>query len=177
MLEYATVECDWGVAGFVCSGQGLCGLLLPESGVTAVRRWVQHTWPDARFNPRLAPSLQLAIRAYFAGRHVAFSIRVDLDAMSPFQRAVLQACRRIPYGQRVTYGELARRVGRPRAARAVGGVMARNPIPLVIPCHRVIAGDGSLGGFSARRGVAVKKRMLAMEDAGSCVPAGRRTER
>jgi methylated-DNA-[protein]-cysteine S-methyltransferase len=163
MLTYATIKTDWGFAAIVCSERGLCGAFLPAPTEAAARRRVQRDWPNAVFDASLAASLQQQIRDYFAGEPVAFDYPIDLGRMTPFRRAVLGACRRIPYGRTVTYGELAWAVGRPRGARAVGGAMARNPVPLVVPCHRVIAGDGSLCGFSAPSGVSLKRRMLELE--------------
>lgn len=90
-------------------------------------------------------------------------VPVALDDHTEFQRRVLQRCRRIRFGHTLTYGALAAAVGRPGAARAVGQVMARNPIPLVIPCHRVVGSHGTLGGFSAPDGVRMKQRLLALE--------------
>jgi len=89
-------------------------------------------------------------------------ISIDLSGRTLFQRKVLQACRAIPWGSTRTYGELAEEAGYPGAARAVGSVMSNNRIPLIIPCHRVLAASG-LGGFSAPRGVSLKKRLLALE--------------
>jgi methylated-DNA-[protein]-cysteine S-methyltransferase len=90
-------------------------------------------------------------------------IPVDLDGAGPFARQVYEAARRIPPGQTTTYGELAKAVGRPGAARAVGHALARNPIALIIPCHRVLAAGSKPGGFSAHGGLATKARMLAIE--------------
>jgi len=89
-------------------------------------------------------------------------ISIDLSGRTLFQRKVLQACRVIPWGNTRTYGELAQDAGYPGAARAVGSVMSNNRLPLIIPCHRVLAASG-LGGFSAPRGVSLKKRLLALE--------------
>lgn len=89
-------------------------------------------------------------------------VPLDLEGLTAFQRRVLEELRRIPRGQTVSYAELARRCGRPRAARAVGQVVARNPVPLWIPCHRVVASDGSLGGYSGG-GPHVKRRLLELE--------------
>jgi methylated-DNA-[protein]-cysteine S-methyltransferase len=83
--------------------------------------------------------------------------------MSAFARSVLGACREIRFGQTMSYEGLARKAGKPKAVRAVGRVMARNPLPLIIPCHRVVHCDGKIGGFSAIGGVSLKKRMLEME--------------
>ncbi len=90
---------------------------------------------------------------------------VDLTRVPPFERVVLQALRRIPAGQVRTYGEIARSLGKPAAARAVGTACARNPLPLLIPCHRVVRSDGKLGGYSMRGGVALKRQLLEAEGA------------
>jgi len=163
MLKYAAVRTDWGYVGIVCSEKGLCGVLLPEPTVPAVHRWARRCWPGAVHDASVARRLQRQIADYFAGRPAGFDCPLDLSGVTPFRRRVLEACRRIPHGQCITYGDLARRVGRPRAARAVGGAMAHNPVPLVVPCHRVVASDGSLAGFSAREGIAMKHRMLDLE--------------
>jgi methylated-DNA-[protein]-cysteine S-methyltransferase len=90
-------------------------------------------------------------------------IPVDFGEITDFQRRVLAACRRIPYGHTMSYAALAALAGSPRAARAVGHCMAANPVPLLTPCHRVIRGDGSIGEYSAVGGAAMKRRLLAME--------------
>ena len=90
-------------------------------------------------------------------------VRIDADTLTPFARRVMQACRNIPYGHSITYGGLARRAGSPGAARAVGSVMAKNRFPLIVPCHRVVAAGGRLGGFSAAGGQGLKRRLLQME--------------
>lgn len=106
------------------------------------------------------------LKAYAAGEAVDFSdVCVDERHLTDFGRQVVRACRRIPRGQSRTYGELAVAGGSPGAARAVGQVMARNRYPLVVPCHRVLAAGGLLGGFSAPQGLSMKRRLLAMEQA------------
>jgi methylated-DNA-[protein]-cysteine S-methyltransferase len=103
---------------------------------------------------------------YADGEPVDFSdVPVSLDHLSAFQRRVVKSCRAIHCGQRRTYGELAAAAGSPGAARAVGQVMAGNRTPLVVPCHRVVASGGGLGGFSAPQGLAMKRRLLALEQA------------
>jgi methylated-DNA-[protein]-cysteine S-methyltransferase len=92
-------------------------------------------------------------------------VACELPGERTFGGLVLLACRRIPYDQTSSYGELARKIRRPDAARAVAGALGKNPLPLVVPCHRVTYADGSLGGFSAPGGVDVKRRMLALEAA------------
>ena len=105
--------------------------------------------------------------------HAPYRGPVDLSLVPPFERAVLQALRRIPPGQVRTYGEIARTLGKPSAARAVGTACARNPLPLLIPCHRVVRSDGKLGGYSLRGGVALKRQLLEAEGALALLPLGR----
>ncbi|MEM8680809.1 MAG: methylated-DNA--[protein]-cysteine S-methyltransferase [Planctomycetota bacterium] len=91
-------------------------------------------------------------------------VEVTLDERTDFQRRVLEACRQIPYGQTASYAELAKAAGRPKAARAVGTTMSKNPVPLVVPCHRVVSSArANVGGFSAPGGVSMKQRLLALE--------------
>ncbi|MGQ9504201.1 MAG: methylated-DNA--[protein]-cysteine S-methyltransferase [Thermogutta sp.] len=105
-----------------------------------------------------------AVIDYFAGRRFEFSdIPLDLDQTTDFTRKVWDQCRGISYGATITYGQLAVEVGRPRAVRAVAQALAHNPIPILIPCHRVIAADGSLCGFSAPGGTDTKRKLLLME--------------
>ncbi|GMQ80240.1 MAG: hypothetical protein BMS9Abin04_199 [Planctomycetia bacterium] len=104
------------------------------------------------------------LQAYADGAADPFQdVAVELAGWTRFGRDVLAQCRRIPWGTTITYGTLAARCGRPRAARAAGRVLAANPIPLIIPCHRVVAAGGSLGGYSALGGVAMKRRLLRLE--------------
>lgn len=100
------------------------------------------------------------------GRDAFDDVPVDLSAVTSFQRRVLEALRAVPPGETVTYGQLAERVGRPGAARAVGGAVAANPVPVVVPCHRVVAADGGLGGYSGGRGAETKARLLRAEGVG-----------
>ncbi len=102
---------------------------------------------------------------YLAGRRPAFDMPVDLTAMTRFQQQVLLAACQIPRGQVRTYSELARQIGRPKAARAVGQALGSNPVPIVIPCHRVLAADGSLRGYSGGGGIATKEQLLRLEGA------------
>jgi methylated-DNA-[protein]-cysteine S-methyltransferase len=112
------------------------------------------------WHPRLAARL----RELAGGVPQQFDeIELDIDRYTGFARDVLTACRRIPWGQTMTYGELAAQCGAPGAARAVGNVMASNRFPLVVPCHRVVAAGGRLGGFSAPQGVEMKRRLLRLE--------------
>jgi O-6-methylguanine DNA methyltransferase len=108
---------------------------------------------------KLTPQL----RAYLAGKPVRFKFRLDPRAGTPFQRKVWRALQSIPRGETRSYGWIARKIGKPRAARAVGAACGANRVPILIPCHRAIAGDGSLGGFGG--GLAMKKKLLRLERA------------
>jgi len=101
------------------------------------------------------------LRSFCAGRLKRFHLAADLAGVPPFQKRALEAVARIPYGRTASYGMIARRIGSPAAARAVGSAVARNPVPLLIPCHRVIRGNGQMGGFGA--GVEAKRWLLALE--------------
>jgi methylated-DNA-[protein]-cysteine S-methyltransferase len=102
------------------------------------------------------------LEEYFEGRRESFDLPLDLR-VAPFHADVLQELARVPYGRTETYGGLARKVGRPRAARAVGTVMHNNPIPIVLPCHRIVGANGSLTGYAG--GLDVKRRLLELEGA------------
>lgn len=99
------------------------------------------------------------------GREDLRDVEVDLSDVPPFQRRVLEMLRDVPPGATLSYGELATRAGNPMASRAVGGAMARNPVPVVVPCHRVVPTSGRLGNYSATGGVATKRALLALEGA------------
>ncbi len=163
-MEYAIFDTAWGGFGFVARGRRLVATFLPQRK-QSIRRAISVRWPDAVEASDLLPRFRRQVIAYFAGRPVRFMVDLDLTGVPPFGQAVLKACHRIPYGKTATYADLAVAVVRSGAARAVGGVMARNPLPLVIPCHRVLRSDGSLGGFSTPNGVKDKERLLRLEHA------------
>jgi methylated-DNA-[protein]-cysteine S-methyltransferase len=140
--------------------------------------------PGHRGGPAVGPSWRedagafseaaASIDAHLAGRPDGPAVRVDLRDGTPFQRRAWEALRAIPWGATVTYGELAARLGRPGAARAVGGAVARNPVAILVPCHRVVGADGSLTGYAG--GVELKRALLEIEGvrpgAGGGAPAG-----
>jgi methylated-DNA-[protein]-cysteine S-methyltransferase len=114
----------------------------------------------------LAADVLERLRRYAEGEPMDMrDVPVAVDHLSEFQRRVVKACRAIPAGERRTYGQLAAAAGSPGAARAVGQVMATNRVPLVVPCHRVVASGGGLGGFSAPQGLTMKRRLLSLEEA------------
>lgn len=105
------------------------------------------------------------LREYLAGKRSAFTIPIDWSLFRPFQREALQAVYRIPYGETCTYHDIALEIGRPNASRAVGRANATNPMPIVIPCHRVIGRDGKLHGYGGGEGLKTKEWLLKMEGA------------
>ena len=112
------------------------------------------------------PALRRRLEAFAAGEPCEFDdVELALPSLTPFQQRVIAATRGVGYGQTLAYGELAARAGAPRAARAVGTVMSSNRIPIIIPCHRIVASGGRLGGFSAPQGIDLKRRLLNMEAA------------
>lgn len=158
---------------------GRCALAWSAAGITRVR--LPGATDDAtqasvarhgpRFDAADAPFVRHAMSAlgdYFAGADVDLgTIALDEAGVPAFHAAVYRALRAVPRGETVTYGALAERVGQPGAARAVGVAMGRNPWPVIVPCHRVLASGGKMGGFSAPGGTNTKERLLALE--GVCI--------
>lgn len=146
------------------AGHGLCWLSLRgerEASLAALEHWRAKHAPESEVveDPKLLPEVARQLEDYAAGRREDFDVPLD-ERGTPFQRQVWAALRRIPFGRTVTYGELAEQLGKPGAARAVGTANGSNPIPIVTPCHRVVARDG-LGGFTG--GLDLKRRLLGLE--------------
>ena len=120
------------------------------------------SWTPVQDGEKLAP-VMARLERFFQGEPVSFDFPVDLSPLTPFQQAVLEATRAIPPGQVMTYGEIAAAIGRPRASRAVGQALRRNPVSILIPCHRVVGSGGALGGYGGPAGAAIKRRLLALE--------------
>jgi methylated-DNA-[protein]-cysteine S-methyltransferase len=153
-----------GPLGLVGSPAGVRRLYLPDRSAARARAAIRRDEPEAIENARLMPAVARLLQQYFAGRRVDLAAcPLDLQPGSAFEEAIWRACLEIPYGLTMTYGELAAAAGHPGAARAVGTAMRRNRIPLIIPCHRVTAAGGQLGGYSAPGGTDVKRRLLDQE--------------
>lgn len=155
-----------GWMGLAYSPRGLARLVFGHPTARAARAALQISSHAADHDPPpiWVGRLARALTAYAEGRKVSFaSVRLDLTGLTPFQRRVLAACRRIPRGHVITYRQLAEAAGSPRAARAAGQCMAKNRFPLIVPCHRVVGSQGNLGGFSAPQGLEMKRRLLDME--------------
>ncbi len=163
-MKYKLLETDWGFFGVVEHHAKVVASYLPGPQQKILKR-IHHDWPEAVESKSIVPELCQQIKKYFSGSTVRFSAPLDLTHLTPFRGEVIKACQRIPYGQTASYADLARAAGSPQAARAVGSTMANNPLPLLVPCHRVLCSNGSLGGFSSPNGVREKKRLLQLEGA------------
>lgn len=161
-LHVARFESPIGEMRVAGSELGLAYLELPQASGRGLSGWLRRFAPGARIEEAYAPfrSSIAQLLEYLDGKRQAFDIPLDLRG-TPFQGQVYQAVAGIPYGHTRSYAEIAQQVGRPRAVRAVGSANGANPLPLVVPCHRVIASDGKLGGYGG--GLPLKARLLAME--------------
>jgi methylated-DNA-[protein]-cysteine S-methyltransferase len=150
-VKYVIFKTKWGYFGLAANAQGLLRTVLPCPDRKITQNYLLAGFHKPTFDKNLLKPLQNKIAAYFNGRTVKFNgdIPLALDNLGPFMKKVLAGCGKIPYGKAVSYSQLARLVGKPLAARAVGNALAKNPVPLIIPCHRVIHSDGSIGKFSA----------------------------
>jgi len=165
VIKYVIFETKWGYFGLAGTETGLCRTQLPGPDPKKIESRLLKNLPDAQFDETFFKILQEQIATYYEGSCVNFSpdIPVVLDGFGGFSRQVLTACRNIRFGDTISYCGLAAKAGRPAASRAVGNALAKNPLPLIIPCHRVLRTDGKMGGFSAPGGISVKKRLLALE--------------
>jgi methylated-DNA-[protein]-cysteine S-methyltransferase len=157
-----------GRCALVWRGDRIAGASLPERDDEAMRRSLARRFPGAveADPPAFVRAVAERILRHFAGEPQDFGdLSFDLTAGSEFERAVYAAALAIPCGETRTYGDLARSVGQPQAAQAVGVALGRNPVPILVPCHRILAGGGKSGGFSAPGGVTTKFRILEIEGA------------
>ena len=165
-LAYTVFETDLGWVAVLGSAQGVRQTTLPcRSEVEAVGQ-LGDTGNHALSDDAQFAGLVERLKDYFQGGSPAFPDPIDLAGATAFQRAVWETTRRIPYGGSRSYGEIAGQIGRPGAARAVGQALGKNPLAVIVPCHRVLASGGKLGGFGG--GVEMKRHLLDMEasDAG-----------
>ena len=157
-LYWTTFKTDFGWVVLIGSEGKVVGVELPRPTRRAA---IEGIPADAEESYERFGALPEQLKRYFAGERVTFDCDVEFDGLGSFERRILDETRKIPYGRITTYGSLASRTGRPRAARAVGNAMRKNPLPIIIPCHRVLHADGSLGGFAA--GLEMKRRLLSLE--------------
>ncbi len=192
-IKYTIFETGWGYFGLVGTEYGLLRTCLPGPATEKIKGQLLKSLPPVNREPSIGnrvssvenrassiqnqlsrieydkiffKTAQEQIIAYFEGSCVDFrNIPIVLSSLSQFCRLVLTACRNIEFGRTVSYSALAKKIGRPAAARAVGSALARNPLPLIIPCHRIVRSDGKIGGFSAAGGKTLKTKLLKHEQA------------
>ncbi len=153
-----------GVGGIVASRKGLIEIFMPQTRSAGEMKSV-----ILRFYPRVSGESEITttvaglLKEYFSGEKVEFDVPLDREGCTDFQQDVYEAVYEIPYGSVRTYKEVAERIKRPGAARGIGAAMAGNPLPIVVPCHRVVGSGGEMTGYSAPGGTDLKMRLLMME--------------
>jgi methylated-DNA-[protein]-cysteine S-methyltransferase len=165
---FAVFDTNIGRCGIAWGERGVTGVQLPEASETRTRAQLARRYPQAREAPpptNVRRAIE-AITSLLLGRPIDLSaVVLDMEGVPEFDRRVYEAARGIPAGATLSYGELAARLGDRTLAREVGQALGRNPFPIVVPCHRVLAVGGRSGGFSANGGVATKLRLLTIERA------------
>lgn len=165
---YTLFDTAIGRCGIAWGERGVVGVQLPEAREEATRKRVRQRFPDARPVPP-PPDVQRAldgIVALLRGEPTDLAtVALDMEHVPPFDRRVYEVARTIPAGATLSYGEIAAQLGEPGAARAVGQALGCNPFAILVPCHRVLAAGGKVGGFSATGGITTKLRLLSIEGA------------
>jgi len=164
-LKYLTFDTDMGWIGILASAKGLLRTTLPQHSAQKVHQLLGNSINHATWSPHRLRDLMERLRIYFGGHRVTFPDELDLSAATRFKCQVWEITRLIPYGETRSYAWVAEQIKKPGAVRAVGQALARNPLPIIIPCHRVVASDGKLGGYSG--GLRMKRRLLYLEAAAS----------
>jgi methylated-DNA-[protein]-cysteine S-methyltransferase len=163
LIRWGEMNSPLGRLFVAVSNRGLCAVDFGRSEADFLARLE----PRARLeqDPNAVRQTLEQLKEYFSGKRTGFDLPVDLSALTPFQRGVLDVACRIAPGQVWSYQRVAEEMGRPKSSRPVGQALARNPVPIVIPCHRVIASDGNLGGYSGGAGIPAKRWLLRLEGA------------
>ena len=164
-LSYITFNTDIGWVGMLASAKGLLGTTLPQRSAQEAHQLVGDGANYATWSPRLFDDLMERFKVYFSGHRTTFPDKLDFPRATHFQREVWKITRLIPYGETRSYGWVAEQIKKPQAVRAVGQALSKNPLPIIVPCHRVVTSNGKLGGFSG--GVEMKKHLLSLEASAS----------
>jgi methylated-DNA-[protein]-cysteine S-methyltransferase len=160
-VAYDFADTPVGTLLVAATDQGLCRISFDPEPEREAERLAQAFGTRVLRSARPVDPVRRQLDEYFSGKRRRFEVDVDLRTAAPFSRTVLERLAKVPHGEVTTYGALARAAGRPRAARAVGTVMNRNPMPIVLPCHRVIGADGRLVGYGG--GLDRKRLLLTLE--------------
>lgn len=167
-IHYCLFDTDFGVAAILWTNNGICGHQLPERDAASTIERVKTKFPSAieAKAPNEVVMLTKRIRRHLKGEVQDFSnVRLDLSGIPPFHTKIYLALQKVPLGETVSYNDLAAMCGSPGAARAVGQAMAKNPISVIVPCHRVLTSSGTMGGFTAYGGLDTKRQLLQNENA------------
>ncbi len=164
-LNYTIFNTDMGWVGMLASAKGLLGITLPQRSAQEACQLLGDSVNRATCSLHLFRDLMERLKVYFGGHRTTFPDKLDLSQATHFQREVWEITRRIPYGETRSYAWIAEQIRKPRAMRAVGQALGKNPLPIIVPCHRVVASDGKLGGFSG--GVKMKRHLLSLEASAS----------
>jgi methylated-DNA-[protein]-cysteine S-methyltransferase len=170
MHGYALFDTTLGRCAIAWSERGIAAVELPGADDAATIRRIAKALPEATEAtppPQIAEAIAAITRLLAGEPDDLTTLPLDLDGVPEFHRRVYDGARTIPPGETRSYGEVAAALGEPGAAQAVGRALGRNPVPIVVPCHRVLAANGALHGFSAPGGIETKRRMLALEGAGA----------
>lgn len=161
ITEYAVSQSSIGVISLVSRNKKIIALDMRSGNLYEARKRLAALYPDGNESEQSFKTIRLLLDRYLKGEKVDFDVDLDISGESPFTQKVLRELRKIRYGEVRNYGWVGKRLGYEMAARAIGQAVKRNPIPIIIPCHRVIAAGGKLGGFSS--GIKIKKRLLGLE--------------
>jgi O-6-methylguanine DNA methyltransferase len=166
-LKYAIFKTKWGFFGLLANNKGLLRTVLPMKNYQAAKKYLLvGIFERVKESRELLKNLQNGIVNYYKGSYVnleKLSLPIGRPLKTSFSVKVVKFCKTIPIGKTLTYSQVAKKVGAPKAARAVGNILAKNPLPLIVPCHRIIRADGKIGKFSAPGGTELKKKMLEHE--------------
>lgn len=164
-LNYIIFNTDMGWLGILGSATGLLRITLPHPSAQEIRQLLGDKINYASWSPHLFQDLIERLKLYFGGHKVGFPDELDLSGATAFQREVWEITRLIPYGETRSYTWVAGQIKKPRAVRAVGQALGRNPLPIIVPCHRVLASNGRLGGYTG--GIETKRHLLHLEGSAS----------
>lgn len=162
LTEYMFFESSIGTISLASRNKKIIALDIHSKNLYEVKKHLSALYPDGSESDQSFKTIKLLLNKYLKGERVDFDVDIDISGESQFTQKVLRKLQKIPYGTVQSYLWIGKQLGHRMAARAVGQAVKRNPIPIIIPCHRVIREDGALGGFSL--GIEIKKRLLALED-------------
>ena len=162
-MQYTVFNTKMGYVGILASKNGLLAITLPQTTRQQAVDALGEQIKQAILSTESFSELEQKFQHYYSGEKTTFNDKLDFSNATAFQRLVWEATRLIPYGETKSYGWIARQIGKPKAARAIGQALGKNPFLIVVPCHRVIAADGTLGGFGG--GLEMKEALLELEKA------------